>query len=315
MSEKDNKLNKGSFLYINDEEKAEWGQPEGYPWKEIETILDGTFEFADYDGIYMHQIADENFTLIDGKTYTIIWDDEVYQCIATSFHYDIIILGNLGINEGPDTGEPFLFMQEDVGSVDIITRDTSATHTITVCAKTIFPISVDFLPTNFLTVIINATFTDNSSGERVQFDLPDNEIIKLVQSNINVIMKIKDGKSQGYLVPMIDQYNGVYFTGLIAEYGTTVKNYISVNISNHSYKTTSIGMDSMHGTNIWLESNYVPELRIALKRTGGGVIGFGMSNDESAFQFDAPINFYQNGKYYRLGVDSNGSVTATEITT
>lgn len=36
MNEKDNKLNKGSFLYINDEEKAKWGQPEGYPYKEIE---------------------------------------------------------------------------------------------------------------------------------------------------------------------------------------------------------------------------------------------------------------------------------------
>lgn len=35
MSEKDDKLNKGSFLYINDEEKAEWGYPEGYPYKEI----------------------------------------------------------------------------------------------------------------------------------------------------------------------------------------------------------------------------------------------------------------------------------------
>lgn len=38
MSEKDEKLNKGSFLYINDEEKAEWGYPEEYPRKEVVTI-------------------------------------------------------------------------------------------------------------------------------------------------------------------------------------------------------------------------------------------------------------------------------------
>ena len=31
MSEKDDKLNKGSFLYIGDQNKAEWGVPEGYP--------------------------------------------------------------------------------------------------------------------------------------------------------------------------------------------------------------------------------------------------------------------------------------------
>ena len=35
MSEKDEKLNKGSFLYIGDQDMAEWGYPEGYSYKEI----------------------------------------------------------------------------------------------------------------------------------------------------------------------------------------------------------------------------------------------------------------------------------------
>ena len=34
MNEKDDKLNKGSFLYIRDQDRAEWGYPEGYPYKE-----------------------------------------------------------------------------------------------------------------------------------------------------------------------------------------------------------------------------------------------------------------------------------------
>ena len=38
MSEKNDKFNKGSFLYIGDQDKAEWGYPEGYPHKEGETI-------------------------------------------------------------------------------------------------------------------------------------------------------------------------------------------------------------------------------------------------------------------------------------
>lgn len=304
---------KNSFLYIGEDGKADWGVPEGYPYNSEETILDSTFEFEDYDYIHVYMITDANFTLIDGKTYTIIWDGEVYQCIATSSH-NITILGNLGLGEGPDTGEPFLFTQADVGSTSITTRDTSATHTITVCAKTIYPISTDFLPTDSLTVIINATFTGNSSGERVQFDRPDNEIIKLVQSNINVVMKIKDGGYYGYLVPIIDD-NVIYFTGLISEYGTVVKHHIIVRVSDHSCETASIRMDYVRGTNIQLESNYASNLKITLKRTGGGSVQLGMSDDESAFQFDAPINFYQNGKHYRLGVDSNGSVTATEITT
>lgn len=39
MSEKDDKLNKGSFLYIGDQDKAQWGYPEGYPYKEV-TVTD-----------------------------------------------------------------------------------------------------------------------------------------------------------------------------------------------------------------------------------------------------------------------------------
>lgn len=48
MNEKDNKLNKGSFLYIGDQEKAQWGYPEGYPYNEQAVIeWDG-----DTDGLY-----------------------------------------------------------------------------------------------------------------------------------------------------------------------------------------------------------------------------------------------------------------------
>ena len=47
MNEKDDKLNKGSFLYIGDQNKAEWGYPEGYPWKEKafeDIVWDGNTE-------------------------------------------------------------------------------------------------------------------------------------------------------------------------------------------------------------------------------------------------------------------------------
>lgn len=145
MSEKDEKLNKGSFLYINDKEKAEWGYPEGYPYKGIGTILDGTFEFV-YNsafGICIHQIMDENFTIVDGGSYTVIWDGVTYQCAATNYSGSSSpILGNLSVASlGADTGEPFLFMDGIIGATN-----TAATHTIIVHGETIHSISPDFLP-------------------------------------------------------------------------------------------------------------------------------------------------------------------------
>ena len=147
MNEKDDKLNKGSFLYINDKEKAEWGYPEGYPHKGIGTILDGTFEFENSSGIYQYQFTDENFNIVDGKSYTVIWDGITYQCITTIVNGGIAF-GNLSMFGQADTGEPFIFTMSTTGTkmVYIYTMDTAATHTITVRGETFIPFSPNFLP-------------------------------------------------------------------------------------------------------------------------------------------------------------------------
>ena len=121
--------------------------PEGYPYKEMATILDGTFEFADIDGIYMHRITDENFTIADGKSYTVIWDGEAYQCVATNYRDDLV-LGNLAIAGVPDsdTGEPFLSAYGMIA-----TNNTAATHTITVRGETVYPMASEFLPDKYVT--------------------------------------------------------------------------------------------------------------------------------------------------------------------
>ena len=119
--------------------------PEGYPYKEIGTILDGTFEFADGGGLYMHQITDENFTIVDGKSYTIIWDSVTYQCVATTSS-GVLALGNLAVaGAGADTGEPFLFGIMGTNKF-IYTTDSAATHTVTVRREIAYPIAEEFLP-------------------------------------------------------------------------------------------------------------------------------------------------------------------------
>ena len=121
--------------------------PEGYPYREtVGTILDGTFEFAYSDGIYQHQITDENFAIVDNESYAVIWDGKTYRCVAAIFLGSAIILGNLAIaNAGDDTGEPFLFVQQ--GATKLINAtDTATTHTVTVCAEAIHQIADDFIP-------------------------------------------------------------------------------------------------------------------------------------------------------------------------
>ena len=121
--------------------------PEGYPYKDAETILDGTFEFAYTDGLYIHQITDENFAIVDNESYAIVWDGKTYRCVAAIFNGSAIILGNLAIaNAGADTGEPFLFVYQGGNAAYIYAKDTATTHTVTVCAEAIHQISEEFIP-------------------------------------------------------------------------------------------------------------------------------------------------------------------------
>ena len=118
--------------------------PQGYPYKTEEKILDGTFEFVADNGVYMHQITDEGFTIVDGKSYTVIWDGEAYQCIATTFS-NALVLGNLAIaGAGANTGEPFVFGIFNTNKI-IYTTDTTASHTITVRREVVYPMDNEYL--------------------------------------------------------------------------------------------------------------------------------------------------------------------------
>ena len=167
--------------------------PEGYPYKGIETILDGTFEFSDHDGIYMHQITDEDFIIIDSKSYTVIWDGVTYQCVATNFEGSSV-LGNLhvAISEAADTGEPFLFAMNPAGKKLVYTNDTAATHTITVRGEVVYPIAPEFLPKGYpykgAGTILDGTFEFADSGDGIYMhQITDEDFIIIDSKSYTVI--------------------------------------------------------------------------------------------------------------------------------
>ena len=152
MSEKDDKLNKGSFLYINDEEKAEWGYPDGYPKKNVQTTTlmeEQELAFALNDKVYSAQLTNA-FEIIEGQTYTVNWDGTEYECIGVAIDEDKCGLGNLYLLKvGDDTGEPFSYTYNKTYSIGgFMALDTSASHTISVkiTEGTATPMTSAFLP-------------------------------------------------------------------------------------------------------------------------------------------------------------------------
>ena len=152
MSEKDEKLNKGSFLYINDKEKAEWGYPEGYPTKavQITTLMEEQeLAFALNDKVYSAQLTNA-FEIIKGQTYTVNWDGTEYECVGVAIDEDKCGLGNLYLLKvGDDTGEPFSYTYNKTYAIGgFMTLNASASHTISVkrIEGTVIPMASDFLP-------------------------------------------------------------------------------------------------------------------------------------------------------------------------
>lgn len=174
-----------SNFLVKDGDKAEWGVPEGYPYKEIGTILNGTFEFENNRGIYKYQITDKNFTIVDGKSYTVIWDGVTYQCVATIFD-SVSVLGNLGIMGIPDsnTGEPFLFAPQG-GQKLIYTTDTVATHTVIVLGEKVYPIATEFLNYPIMLVTIERGIVDGNFIYSTKFT--QKEIRDAVQAGYTVM--------------------------------------------------------------------------------------------------------------------------------
>ena len=178
MSEMIKEFNKGDLLYIDKDGKAQWGYPEGYPYKESvdkqifaldASKIGGNHNFG-VDGYIMvmlsddkHPITNEIFTpaaesVPVGTICKVTWDDDVYLCEIKERAENDWYLGNLaktGIPDAEDTGEPFLLNWGEMGlNCYIPGKYVSGGNyvyglhnfTVTMPVTSAVPISSDFLP-------------------------------------------------------------------------------------------------------------------------------------------------------------------------
>ena len=178
MNEKDDKLNKGSFLYIGDQDKAEWGYPEGYPYKASVDKQIFALDYSGYGGYHnfgvdgyimviipedKHPITNEIFTpsaesFPVGTICKVTWDDEIYHCEIKEIAEHDWYIGNLaktGNLNAEDTGEPFCLNWGQAGLNCYIPGKylTGGNYeyelhnfTVTMPVSSVVLISSDFLP-------------------------------------------------------------------------------------------------------------------------------------------------------------------------
>lgn len=196
MSEKDDKLNKGSFLYIGDQDKAEWGYPEGYPHSEISetTIVDkleisGFTYVQDLDAYmgpsesFMEASSDPTLQerIANGKPITIIWDGTPYDC---AFNISMSGFGNPSLiyDSSPDTGEPFL-----INTHGILTKENNDSHTvgIKIVDEIIYPMDKKYLP-----VGLEVTFRYYNGSFTKPKDITYDDLMKATLSGEPITAKL-----------------------------------------------------------------------------------------------------------------------------
>ena len=126
-----------------------------YAGEPVETVLveESTVSFADtgYD-FYVGEIQ-SIFKATVGETYKVSWDGTVYECTCVGFRRGLVI-GNLSIpGAGSDTGEPFAIAIYNGKEIEILTADTSASHTFSISGfvQEVVKINEKYLPQNLAT--------------------------------------------------------------------------------------------------------------------------------------------------------------------
>lgn len=116
----------------------------------IANIYSGTFVTADIGGVYGEQkqeVVENAQYLVNGGTYTLNVNGELYNCVAI-ISGGMIRLGNQGIVGGTDTGEPFIIQFAPGYSVVVFaTKEAVAgTYEVTVNGPMIKTIDREFIP-------------------------------------------------------------------------------------------------------------------------------------------------------------------------
>ena len=160
MSEIIKEFKKGDLLYIDNNKKAYWGLPQGYPYKEqgkTEFAILGEVEFEKYPDNNAQTRAFVNEKLVAGEKYAVVLDGKEYVATAyertSSSGLTLTMIGNAAQEDGTfdENGPPFycatLNAVEEVTLFMSINAEVGV-HTVEIYkfAEVIHPMATEFLP-------------------------------------------------------------------------------------------------------------------------------------------------------------------------
>ena len=200
-----------------------------YTGDPVETVLveESTVSFSGSGGMYSAQIQ-SNFEATVGETYKVTWDGATYECVCVDYS-GYIAIGNLSIaGAGSDTGEPFLMLVVNGSRIGIYTKDTSASHTISISGSIaeVIQIPDKYISNTFRDVVIAGNPLHWSENDWTKY-------YGLFQSGKLLMINGYEGyDSKGYVLSMF--------------YSSSVRNMSVVSSTGNLY---NLGANSYSGEN------------------------------------------------------------------
>ena len=203
-----------------------------YTGNPVETVLveESTVTFAAVDSMYMGQL-ESTFSATIGETYKVSWDGAAYECTCVSFNGEHAI-GNLSIvSAGSDTGEPFIIGIRNGVAIQIVTADTSASHTFSISGFVTEVVKIDakYLPNTLATkseVEAAQTTAENAQTTADNAQTTANN----AQTTANAALPKAGGNMTGSLVLKADP---------TAKMEAATKQYVDANKFTGEYKRRS----------------------------------------------------------------------------
>ena len=259
-----------------------------------------------------------------GETYKVSWDGVAYECVGETVSGYTVIGNPSVIGVGADTGEPFVISPlADNSGIEIYTKDTSASHTISISGSIaeVIQIPDKYISDTFRDVVIAGNPLNWSEDDWAKY-------YGLFQSRkLLMINDIGSSNSEGYVLSMFYVSQGAHNISAIDSTGKFYK--LGINQENEEGKfywapIIYLGAFYFRYQQSGSASNPVErEEYERLEASGGLTFTTKNANEEAVRQKvvlegdkEIILSSSTSGstKKFRVTVDDSGTISATEVT-
>ena len=289
----------------------------------VETVLveESTATFADEGGVYGAEVT-STFLATVGETYKVSWDGTVYESVCANYKAGLFAIGNLSIaGAGADTGEPFLIVPNG-SSIFIYTPDTSDTHTFSISGLVAEVVKI---PDKYVSDTFRGIVT---AGNPLQWSKDDwAAYYGLFQGGKLLKINVARGSNdEGYVLSVVyNARSGVTQITTITTEGRLY--YLSTNSYTNEYYWTPV----FENWELYLRYKQTGSYQNPVKREEydrlellDGLVFTTKKVNEDAFsrkvvlEGDKEIvlssSTANSTKKFKITVDDNGTISATEVT-